>query len=408
VEPRLRAGLGARRLTPAPGLRSSRATIAFLFFACGFLFGSWVAHIPGVQTRFALSEARLGGLLLLIAVGAVLTMLVSGGLIQRFGSHRVALAGSLAYAVSLPGLFLAPSIPVLGFALLVSGAGGGALDVAMNDQAVLVQRRYGRPIMSSFHALFSIGGLAGAGVGALVLRLSGTPLQHGLAAAALVAGISALTFRYLVRDDPGDEVPLFGITLDRRLAALSGLIFVCFMSEGIVADWSGLYLRDHVGATDSVAPLAFAAFSLTMTTGRFLGDRIVHRFGQTATALAGGVLAAGGTTVALSAPAPGGAIAGFLLVGAGLSNLVPMIFTKAGNLRGLPSSAGLATVSVAGYGSFLAGPPLVGYLAELTSLPRALTLLVLFGLAIAASARAFAPEPPSTGNCASIGTGDPR
>jgi len=349
-----------------------------------------------VQTRFALSEARLGSLLFLIAVGAVLMMLVSGGLIQRYGSHRVALAGSLGYAVSLPGLFLAPSVTGLGLAMLLYGAGGGALDVAMNDQAVLVQRRYARPIMSSFHALFSIGGLAGAGVGALVLQLSGTPAQHGLGAGVLVAGISAITFKYLVRVEAGGDAPLLGLSLDRRLAALCGLIFVCFMSEGIVADWSGLYLRDHLGATDSVAPLAFAAFSLTMTAGRFLGDRIVHRFGQATTALGGGLLATGGTAVALAAPAPGVAILGFLLVGVGLSNLVPMIFTKAGNLHGLPSSSGLATVSVAGYGSFLAGPPMVGYLADLTSLPRALTVLGLFGMAVALSARAFVPEVAST------------
>jgi Na+/melibiose symporter-like transporter len=349
-----------------------------------------------VQARFALSEARLGSLLFLIAVGAVLMMLVSGGLIQRFGSHRVSLAGSLVYAVSLPGLFLAPSVAGLGLALLMSGAGGGALDVAMNDQAVLVQRRYPRPIMSSFHALFSIGGLAGAGAGALVLRLSGTPAQHALGAGALVAGISLATFRHLVREEAGGDAALLGLSLDRRLAPLCGLIFVCFMSEGIVADWSGLYLRDHVGASDSVAPLAFAAFSLTMTTGRFLGDRIVHRFGQAATALGGGLLATGGTAVALTATSPGLAILGFLSIGAGLSNLVPMIFTKAGNLRGLPSSSGLATVCVAGYGAFLAGPPLVGYLAELTSLPRALTVLGLFGLAVAASARGFVPEVAST------------
>jgi MFS family permease len=360
-----------------------------------------------VQARFALSEGRLGSLLFLIAVGAVLTMLVSGGLIQRYGSHRLSLAGCLAYAASLPAVLMVPSVPALGVALLLYGAAGGALDVAMNDQAVLVQRRYGRPIMSSFHALFSVGGLAGAGVGALVLRLSGTPAQHAVGAGILIAGASLASFGHLVGEESGGDAPLFGVSLDRRLAGLCALIFVCFMSEGIVADWSGLYLRDHVGASDSVAPLAFAAFSLTMTAGRFLGDRIVHRVGQAATALGGGLLAAAGTAVALLAPGAVVAILGFLVLGAGLSNLVPMIFTKAGNLRGLPSSSGLATVSVAGYGSFLAGPPLVGYLAELTSLPRALTLLGLFGLAVTASARAFAPEAPPVPNCASIGAGEP-
>lgn len=373
-------------------LVAARRAVAFLFFTMGLFFGTWVAHIPSVQSRFELSEGRLGSLLLLNAAGAVGAMLFSGALIQRFGSHRMATACVVVVAVSLPAVFLAPTVPALGAGLLLFGASGGGLDVAMNDQAVLVQRRWGSPIMSSFHSMFSVGGLVGAAAGGAVLRFGGTPLQQaGFSALVVIAALLRLTRDLAVEAGPGAAG--LGLAFDRRLTVLSGLIFLCFMSEGVVADWSGLYMRDHVGTSASVAPLAFAAFSLTMTAGRFFGDGVVARLGERATAAGGGVLAALGTALALGVPRPWTGVLGFALVGPGLANLVPMIFTKAGNVPGLPSSAGLATVSVAGYGALLAGPPLVGYLAELTSLPVALRLLVVAGTVVAVSARSFVPLP---------------
>jgi fucose permease len=378
-------------VSAGPELIGARRAVAFLFFTMGLLFGTWVAHIPSVQSRFGLSEARLGTLLLLNAAGAVAAMLLSGALIQRFGSHRLGAVCCALAAALLPFAFLAPSVASLGVALFAFGAAGGALDVSMNDQAVLVERHWGRPIMSSFHALFSVGGLTGAAVGAAVLRWGGTPLQQATLSALVVVAVDAWLSRDLLEDGTPSGASLLGLAADRRLAGLCALIFLCFMSEGVVADWSALYMRDHVGTSDSTAPLAFAAFSLTMTAGRFLGDAVVARLGQRVTATGGGLLAASGTALALGVPGAAAGIAGFALVGAGLANLVPMIFTKAGNIPGLASSAGLATVSVAGYGALLAGPPLVGYLAELTSLPAALRLLVLSGLVVAVAAPAFVP-----------------
>ena len=381
------------RPTAAGSLIPARGAVAFLFFTMGLCFGTWVAHIPSIQSRFDLSEGQLGSLLLLNAAGAVATMFVSGALIQRFGSHRVGAAGCAVVAVSLPLVFLAPSVAALCAGLLLFGASGGALDVAMNDQAVLIQRRWGSPIMSSLHALFSVGGLVGAAAGAAILRLGGTPLQQAGFSAAVIVVLIARRARHLVVEESRGRGKGLGLSRDRRLAALSVLIFLCFMSEGIVADWSALYMRDHVGTSASAAPLAFAAFSLTMTAGRFLGDVAVARLGERATAAVGGLLAAGGTGLALGLPSLWMGVLGFALAGAGLANLVPMLFTKAGNIPGVPSSAGLVTVSVAGYGALLAGPPFVGYLAELTSLPVALRLLVAAGVVVAFSASAFVPLP---------------
>jgi len=375
----------------APELTAARRAVAFLFFTMGLFFGTWVAHIPSVQSRFELSEARLGTLLLLNAAGAVLAMFLSGALIQRFGSHRVGAVSCALVAASLPLAFLAPSVAALAVALFLFGGSGGALDVSMNDQAVLVERRWDRPIMSSLHAQFSIGGLVGAAVGAAVLRAGGTPLQQASVSALLIVGTGAWLARDLLKESAAASASRLGLAADRRLLGLSALIFLCFMSEGVVADWSALYMRDHVGTRDSTAPLAFAAFSLTMTVGRFFGDRVIASLGRRATAAGGGLAAAAGTALALGLPSPWAGIVGFAVVGAGLANLVPMLFTKAGNMPGLPSSAGIATVSVAGYGGLLAGPPLIGYLAELTSLPAALRLLVLSGLVVAAAARAFVP-----------------
>jgi MFS family permease len=376
----------------ATSTTSSRWAVAFLFFACGFLYGGWVAHIPSTQSEFQLSEGRLGSLLFVIATGAVGMMSLCGALIQRLGSRHVAVVAALANAGALCGVFLAPSEGWLVVALFLFGAAGGAMDVAMNDQAVLVQRRYGRSIMSSFHALFSVGGLAGALIGALALRLGEAALLQGGLSAVLVGAGTTWAAPHLIEATITQNRRLFGLALDRRLLGPALLMLVCFMSEGVVADWAALYLRDHACTSAATAPLGFAAFSVTMTAGRLFGDALIDHLGQKTTAAAGGMVASGGMALALAVPTPAVGILGFALVGMGLSNLVPMIFTKAGNVPGLPSSDGLATVSVAGYGAFLAGPPFIGYLAEYTSLPAALRLLVAFGLIIAMAASGFVPE----------------
>lgn len=369
------------------------ATVA-AFFLNGTVFGVWATQIPLLKNRLDLSPAVLGAALLCLAVGALTAMIASGPLLGRIGSAPVTRVTALLFAGLLPLPALVPDVVTLCIALALFGASGGTMDVAMNAQGALVERRLGRPIMSSLHGMWSLGGLAGAGLGGLLLPLMPAAAQAGLVSAGLLVLFLALQGRFLPDRNAGGG----GLVLPDRKTLLLGLLAaLSFMSEGAILDWSAIHLRDDLGAPASIAGMGFGVFSAAMAAGRFSGDRLRHRFGGATLMRGGGLLAASGLGLVLAAATVAGgspllAMAGFGLTGIGLSNMVPVLFSTAGAVEtGHPDHA-VAAVSTMGYAGVLTGPPLVGFIAQATSLATAFALIALLALGMAAAAARAVPR----------------
>ena len=374
----------------APTPRAARLAVLTLFFVNGTVLSSWVPHIPLVKERLGLSDGVLGLALLGVAVGAITAMPLAGMFIARRGSQRVMRVATVAFCLSLPLPVLAPSLPLLVLALVMFGAGNGAMDVAMNAQAVGVEKAHGGAIMSSFHAFFSVGGLAGSSLGGLLLWAGVSPAVHVLLVTSVFGLVGLMALRWLWVDRAEDAEaggPAF-VRPTGPLLALGVLAFFVLVGEGSVADWSAVYLRDTLGTGAGVAALGYAAFSLMMALGRFTGDRMVARFGPVPLMRSSAALAAAGLGAGLIIGHPVAAVVGFGCVGLGMSNLIPILFSAAGRTPGVNAGTAIAAVSSAGYFGFLAGPPLIGLLAEATSLPLALGLVVLFTALVAVFAHA--------------------
>jgi MFS family permease len=362
----------------------SRLAVAAIFSINGIVLASWVPHIPGVKESHGINDAQLGGVLLCMAAGAVVSLSVVGWLVTRFGSRRMTSIASIGLCAALPLPVLVPNVPLLAVSLLILGAFNGALDVSMNSQAVEVERRYGHAIMSSFHGLFSLGGLLGAGAAGLITWLGVSPVAHVLGSAAAALAVVAYALQFLVPTRPGvgTRTPLF-VRPTGVLRSLGLLAFAALMAEGAMADWSAVYLHDSLGSSMHVAAVGFAAFSLTMSAGRLTGDIVVRRFGAHSVMRTSGSIAAAGLGFALLIGTPMAAIVGCGAVGLGIANVFPILLSQAGHLRGVESGLALAAVTATGYFGFLAGPPLIGLAGELTTLPFALGIVVAFCAMIA-------------------------
>lgn len=369
---------------PDPTTSMARLAVSTIFFVNGTVFASWVPHIPFVQTRLDLSEGILGLALLAIAAGAVTSLTLSGWLVGRFGSRRVTSVATVFFCAVLPLPILAPDLPLLIPALMLLGMGNGAMDVAMNAQGVAVENRYSWPIMSSFHGLFSLGGLFGAGLGGLLLSAGVHPLGHVLGTALVMGLVGLIALTRLLPDGPREPAqPVFALP-PRPVVGLSLLAFFSLVGEGAMADWSAVYLRNWLGAGPGLAAAGFAAFSLMMALGRLTGDRLKSRFGPVNLVRYSTALAAAGLGLALLLGHPAAAIIGFGCVGLGLANVVPILFSAAGRTPGVGVGTAIAAVATVGYLGFLAGPPLIGFAAEATSLPLALWLVVFAIASVAA------------------------
>lgn len=357
--------------------RAARGAVTVVFFVHGALFGSWAARIPAVQDDLGLSTSELGLALLGGTVGGLAGLPLAGWLVSREGSRRTVVQGLPVYALLLPALALAPTLPLLALALLAFGLSAGAVDVAMNAHGLTVEGRYARPILSSFHAGWSLGGLAGAAAASLAARGGLDPLPH-FALAALVLGITGLLASRLLlpaaADRPSEPARLRKPPL--RLLPLAVLAFCGLFGEAAAADWSAVYIDDGLEASAGTAALGFACFSLAMATFRTIGDRLTTSLGPVALTRLGGLAAAGGLSIALAADEPAAALAGFALMGAGLATLVPIAFRAAGSLPGMPPGHGIAALTTIGYGAFLASPPIIGFVADATSLALALWIVV--------------------------------
>jgi predicted MFS family arabinose efflux permease len=340
------------------------------------VFASWYARLPAIQDDLSIGTGALGLALLGAPAGMLVAQPFAGALAVRRGSRPLVAAAPLYMAaVVLPAV--ADDAPTLALAVLTVGAANGVLDIAMNVQGLAVERLSGRTLFNGLHAAFSFGALAGAACAAAAAAAGVEPLPHLAAMSALGAAAALLASRYLLRDEAVAEpgAPLFARP-SRRLAAVGAVAFAALLAEGAVFDWSGIYMDDEAGTSESLAPLGLAAFSGAMALGRLGGDRLVDRYRSSAVAGAGTLAAAAGLGLALALAEPAPAVAGFTLMGAGLSVVFPLALRAAGS----GGSADLAAVSTVGYTGFLAGPPLIGLLAEESSLRAA--LLAVCGLLV--------------------------
>jgi MFS family permease len=356
--------------------RLARLAISWVFFANGAALGSWVPHIPDAKHALGLTDGLLGLALLGMAVGSLVGLPLSGVLTAHFGSRKTTIAALFAMLLAMPLPILAPSTPIFVIALMLLGMANGAVDVAMNSQAVAVQDRFGRAIMSGFHALFSIGGLAGAGAAALAMDGGIAPASHLLATIAGLLLPSFAVIGFLLPTTSATE--LTGFRLPRGPLISLGVLALCsLMAEGAIGDWAAVYLRDDLATDGGLAALGFATFSLAMAGGRFLGDRLVRRCGGPAVLAAGSGIAAVALGAGLLLGNPIAALVGFGAVGLGLANAVPILFSTAGKIPGVPPELAIAGVATAGYCGFLLGPPVIGIVAERLTLGAGLALVAI-------------------------------
>jgi predicted MFS family arabinose efflux permease len=364
---------------------SPRAAVTTVFFLNGAVFSSWYARLPAIQDDIGLGPGALGVALLGAPAGLLSAQPLVGAFVARRGSRAVVAAAPLYVpAVILPALAF-DTVGLL-VAVTVVGAVNGTLDIAMNAQGLAVERAGTRRIFNSLHAAFSFGALAGAVLAGTVAALGVAPLPH-LVGVALVGGAAALAVAPNLLADEGTADPS-AFLLARpslRLAALGTIAFCALLAEGAVFDWSGIYLATEAGARAGIAPLGLAAFSLAMGVGRLAADPATERAGSPRVAASGAAFAALGLGIALALAAPAGAVLGFAIMGLGLSAVFPLAL-RASGLEGPSSGTGLAAVSTVGYAGFLSGPPLIGLLAEGTSLRAALLLVCALCLVAAALA----------------------
>lgn len=370
----------------ADRLVKARWGAASLFFLNGLVFASWVSRIPLVQQRLGLDHAVLGAALLCVAAGAVVAMPLAGILSGRVGSGMLCRIWVPLFIMALPLLALCPNVYWLGLGLFFFGCGHGTLDVAMNGQAVAVESRHGKPIMSSFHAMFSLGGLVGAAFGAWMAGMKLEPLWHFTLVAGSMGIMGWLGCRQLLMGvDRGEAGEDGGFTLPPKALVPLGIIAIAvLMGEGAMADWTGVFLHKVLGATEAVAAIGYAAFSASMTAGRLSGDWLVRRLGDRKLVACSGIIAAVGMAVAVFTGSPWVSLAGFVLVGAGYATVVPCVFSAAGRMPGVPTGVALASVTTMGYLGFLMGPPLIGFVAEGIGLQGALVLLIGASLLVTA------------------------
>lgn len=371
-----------------PGI-SQQVSTRLAFFIAGLGMAAWAPLVPFAKARIGLNDASLGLLLLCIGIGSMLAMPLTGVLTAKWGCRAVILLAGAVLCLDLPLLVLMNTPATMAIALLVFGAAMGIIDVAMNIQAVIVEKASGRAMMSGFHGLFSVGGIVGAGGVSALLWLGLNPLTAIMATVVLMIILLLAANKNLLRGsgEPHDG-PLF--VFPRGWVMFIGffMFLSCFLAEGSMLDWSAVFLTTLRGMSPSQAGMGYAVFAIAMTLGRLNGDRIVNGLGRYKVLLGGSLCSAIGIIIAISIDSSMAAIIGFMLVGFGASNVVPILFTAAGNQTVMPANLAVASITTIGYAGILAGPAAIGFIAQLSSLSVAFGCVALLLLTVAASARA--------------------
>lgn len=371
--------------TPAPVVpgRLEQMSTRIAFFIAGFGIAAWAPLVPYAKARAQLNEGTLGLLLLCLGVGSIIAMPVAGALASRFGCRRVLTGGTILICLALPMLATVSSIPLLMAGLFLFGAGLGTVDSTVNLQAVIVERASGKTMMSGFHGLFSLGGIVGAAGVSGLLGLGLSPLQATLVVIVIVAVALLKAGPHLLPYGSESSGPAFAVPHGVVLF-IGCLCFIVFLAEGAVLDWSAVFLSAERGLDEAYAGLGYAAFALTMTAGRLTGDAIVRRLGATRVIVIGGSLATAGMLLATLFPAWETALLGYALVGAGCSNIVPVLYTAVGKQKVMPEHIAVPAITTLGYAGILAGPAMIGFIAHGSSLSIAFVLvaMLLAGVAI--------------------------
>lgn len=364
-----------------PG-RLQQMSTRVAFFIAGIGIAAWAPLVPYAKARAGLNEGTLGLLLLSLGVGSILAMPIAGMLATRFGCRRVVSGGTLMICVALPLLATVSSIPVLIATLFLFGAGLGTVDSTVNLQAVIVERASGKNMMSGFHGLFSLGGIVGAAGVSALLGLGASPLGAMLVVVVLVLIALFKAAPHMLPYGSESSGPAFAVP--HGIVLFIGVMCcIVFLTEGAVLDWSAVFLASERGVETAYAGLGYAAFALTMTIGRLTGDTLVRRLGATRVIVIGGLTAAAGLSLATFASSWEAALVGYALVGAGCSNIVPVLYTAVGKQTVMPEHIAVPAITTMGYAGILAGPAVVGFIAHGSSLSFAFGLMALLLVAVA-------------------------
>jgi MFS family permease len=361
--------------------RIHRVAVSAVFFLAGLCFASWASRIPSIQHTLSLSETDLGVVLIALPVGLMFSLPFSGWFVAKIGSCKIVIVGALAYGCTLVTLGLAQNILQLILILFVFGFTGNMVNIAINTQAVSVEALYKRPIMASFHGLWSLAGFTGAAIGTLMIGFEIVPYQHFLVVLVLILLIILTSQRYLLKKDANSAKgqPILARP-DKSLVKLGIIAFCSMICEGAMFDWSGVYFKKVVQAENAWIGAGYTAFMCTMALGRFVADKLTTRFGLKKILQSSGILIASGLLIAVLFPAISTAIIGFLLVGFGVSSIIPLVYSAAGKSKVLSPGVALAAVSTIGFLGFLSGPPLIGIVAGITNLQISFLIIAAMGL----------------------------
>lgn len=367
-------------------LNRVRLATSLFFFGMGFCFATWASRIPDIKSMLQLNEAELGTLLFVLPVGQLLGMPISGKIVTKYGSRQISILALLLYAFSLNLLGLATVKWELGIGLFLFGFFANFCNIAVNTQGVYTQQLFEKPIIGSFHGSWSLAGFCGALMSLLMLALEVSPVMHFFTAFVIVVCIVLFNYKYIVKtkEKKQEEIKNYSFfkNPDATLIWLGIICFCCMASEGIMFDWSGVYFKEIVKVPGALVVLGYTTFTISMASGRFLSDLLVHKYGNKKVLFLSGIIISTGLYGAVLFPYIVPCTIAFMMVGLGVSNVVPIIFNVAGNNEKVPTGIALTIVSSISFLGFLMGPPLIGFVAEMTNLKYSFAIIGIFGFFI--------------------------
>jgi len=387
-------------------LKRTRLATQAIFLVCGFWISSWAPMVPFVKDRLHLDDGSIGLLLLFLGAGAIVMMPLTGFLITKIGSCKVIILSAIVMALSLPLLLVMASPVSMAAMLFIFGSGVGSIDVAMNAHGVQVQNLSGKSIMSSLHGLFSVGGLFGALTIGFLIKTGLSPLMAAVIISALLMCIVLTQSRFLMNQNLEKEIEqkfaaekqidssAKNLWLHSKVIFLGFMCFSVFLSEGSMLDWSAIFLRDTRGIEEALSGIGYAAFSIAMAIMRLLGDKVVSKVDGKYIVIYGSLLSLTGYGLIIFSPWVASTLLGFILVGIGVANIVPIFFSEGGRLSEVPSSVAIPAITTMGYAGQLAGPAILGFVAQQTSLSIAFSFtgILLFLVGILYFARPQTPK----------------
>jgi MFS family permease len=369
---------------PLPKRRIHRIAVSSFFFLAGFCFASWASRIPDIQAKLQLNSAALGGILLCLPIGLMVSLPVAGYLVAKYGSRIIVMGSAILYSCTLPMLGFASSPIQLMAALFAFGFGGNMINISVNTQAVGTENLYHKPIMASFHGLWSMAGFTGAALGTAMVHFYVLPPYHFLSITAMASVIMIIFSGKLIRNDFNGDVkqPIFAKP-DKTILHFGLIAFCAMICEGAMFDWSGIYFAKVVKPDPTLVTMGYTAFMSTMATGRFIGDWVAFMIGMKKMLQLSGMMTACGLLLSVFFPMFITATLGFLIVGLGVSSVIPLIYSAAGRSKVMSPGVAIAAVSTIGYLGFLFGPPFIGFIAQATSLRISFGLIAVMATMIA-------------------------